>query len=397
MIVHVFPDIGVQSTDFTFSVAGLLVDGDTLTDLGGFQMRWDWENDGVYDTGWLDTLSVSHTYGGQASPGKKLVKVVLRDGNGVLDSMLTRVYLQELIQITNNTSTAGQGNVSVARDGSGRIAFDWRGPQRGPHQIWVVPFPAGEMDQVTYRDDDPSTDDWRQYPEWSPGGDKIAYICSPGIGVVDLKTGFTSVVAYLRSGTMYVRWSPDGRFLLYDDRNSTGLFDFEQDSSSIFLNSGSAGCWSPDGRLIAAIPYVPYIGNYHEEPIPMKIIDFETRAVLREIMVPGSGHRLDWSPDGQWILLGFLHKEGGWPYNQVLYMVHSESGKIITVDFHNELAYLFRPCWSEDMGMIVFDATERHGGGPSELWAITMPGADLFFHRDLPHSADRNGKHVITE
>jgi len=374
ILVDAFPDIGVHSTKFEFSVS-IFEDGAPVVDATLYTFRWDWENDGEYDTDWLASFSTTHSYEADSPPGKRTVNIAVQDTTGKIDSVFTRVYVQELIRITSNESGTAQGNVSVARDGSDRIAFDWRGPQREEHQIWVLQPSTGVMQQVTHEDDDPATYDYAQYPEWSPDGGRIAYLYERGIGAVNVATGVMSHVVDAPSAVMvYIRWSPDGRFLVYADYGGGGhtyIYDFEEDSSHVFLEEASVACWSPDGQTVAVIPYAAAF----DQQKTLQVLDFRTGSVLREIKVPGVERKLDWSPDGKWILLGFL----GEPYpGQSLFLVHAETGRILNIDFRNELTYLYQPCWSDDMSLIVFDATERNDGSPlhAEIWAITMP-ADL--------------------
>jgi len=70
------PNAGSTATTFTFNAGG-------GTDLEGhtLQARWDWENDGTWDTAWSADLSATHNYG---TPGTKVIALELRDSLGAV-------------------------------------------------------------------------------------------------------------------------------------------------------------------------------------------------------------------------------------------------------------------------------------------------------------------------
>ncbi|MCP4357183.1 MAG: hypothetical protein GY796_04080, partial [Chloroflexi bacterium] len=71
---QITPPIGSTATTFT-------VDANPSTDLEGHTLlaRWDWENDGTWDTVWSPTLNASHNYTG---PGSKIIALELKDSLG---------------------------------------------------------------------------------------------------------------------------------------------------------------------------------------------------------------------------------------------------------------------------------------------------------------------------
>ena len=52
--------------------------------------RWDWTNDGSYDTGWLSKPKKTHSY---SSAGAYNVKLQVKDNNGAVDSDITQVTI----------------------------------------------------------------------------------------------------------------------------------------------------------------------------------------------------------------------------------------------------------------------------------------------------------------
>jgi PKD repeat protein len=51
-------------------------------------VRWDWENDGIWDTGYAIAKMVTHKF---ASEGTKTVKIEVMDSEGLTDSATTQV------------------------------------------------------------------------------------------------------------------------------------------------------------------------------------------------------------------------------------------------------------------------------------------------------------------
>ncbi|MBL7067779.1 MAG: hypothetical protein ISS29_08030 [Candidatus Marinimicrobia bacterium] len=116
-----YPDFGTKYTEFKFSIS-ILSDTDTLENTENFQIRWDFDGDCAYDTDWIDSFSITHQFN---TPGTYETEVSLKDSLGDLNESSVHVYVQEMIQITNNESGSFQGNIDWCPDGSNRIAFDW--------------------------------------------------------------------------------------------------------------------------------------------------------------------------------------------------------------------------------------------------------------------------------
>src|SRR5512146_2233112 len=94
--------------------------------------------------------------------------------SGDLDSARSRVYVQELVQITQNESGTVQGNIDWSRDGTNRIAFSWR-PNSTWRRIWSVEVLSGVPEQIT-SDSDTGVGSYNDWPEWSPDGKSIAFV-----------------------------------------------------------------------------------------------------------------------------------------------------------------------------------------------------------------------------
>ena len=85
---NVSPEIGTTETTFIFD-ASLSYDQD-----GGqerLMYRWDWENNGIWDDGWLTTEVISHQYD---YPGVFYVKLEVKDEFGAVVSKIKSVYIK---------------------------------------------------------------------------------------------------------------------------------------------------------------------------------------------------------------------------------------------------------------------------------------------------------------
>jgi PKD repeat protein len=82
----VSPSSGDPDTVFNFNASCCLDAHDLASNL---QVRWDWENDGVYDTPYTIAKTAAHQY---SSTGTKTIKLQVRDTSG-LDDTTTRYVI----------------------------------------------------------------------------------------------------------------------------------------------------------------------------------------------------------------------------------------------------------------------------------------------------------------
>ena len=83
----VSPNSGIAAeTGFNFNAAATT---DNLASASDLQIRWDWDNDGSYDTGWSAAKTASHTY--SVGGGNKTVKLEAKDGAGNTSSTTRQI------------------------------------------------------------------------------------------------------------------------------------------------------------------------------------------------------------------------------------------------------------------------------------------------------------------
>ncbi len=94
----VTPTSGDTTTTFTVDASSSTDDIDPVALL---QVRWDWENDGTYDTGWTTTKTASHQY---TIAGTYTIKLEVKDTGGLTSTETRQVVVQQA-EVTAATIT----------------------------------------------------------------------------------------------------------------------------------------------------------------------------------------------------------------------------------------------------------------------------------------------------
>jgi len=87
----VTPSTGTTATTFEFNASG---SSDAEDATGDLEVRWDWNNDGVWDTAWSTTKTVQHVF---ATGGTHSVALIVRDTGGMTDTATTGVIVTDVI------------------------------------------------------------------------------------------------------------------------------------------------------------------------------------------------------------------------------------------------------------------------------------------------------------
>jgi parallel beta-helix repeat protein len=87
--IAVTPTTGYTTTAFSFDASGCSDAEDPTSDL---QVRWDWDGNGVYDTGWTTTKTAAHTYN---APGTYTVHLQVMDTLGLWDTATQQVSVSK--------------------------------------------------------------------------------------------------------------------------------------------------------------------------------------------------------------------------------------------------------------------------------------------------------------
>ncbi|MBN2415455.1 PD40 domain-containing protein [bacterium] len=356
-----FPDIVSPETEMTFSISGL---PDSVS-LDSLSVRWDWSSDGAWDTDSLVLDDIDHAY---PDHGTYIVSASIRNTQGSELTVLDTVHVVELLTITQNSGGFLWGNVDWAPDGTNRIAFDMSGQNIN---IFIAGYPGGTPEQVTFNPA-PDTLEGHQFAQWSPDGKKLLFQASgthlgyiTQVRQLDLETRTVTTIFEMQSPGINTLWSQDGQSILYAENKSLKLFSFA-DSSVTDLTSGVTVwgyCFSPASDRIAY-----FLMN--EKNTTLRIMDVQTQTDIKtfDITGAGAGSKLDWSPDGNWICLGFVCDEV--TDERTLHVLNYHSGNIYSIRLC-QLSECWYPTWSSDSSILAFEAKE--GDNPLEIWGITFP------------------------
>jgi len=336
------PDIGTEATIFSLT-ANVLQDANRAVD---YFARWDLDGDGIYDTEWLDSLTYS-TNGGVSQNVK--VQVIDSESYSEVDSVTVRIA--ELVPITSNTSNSFQGNADIHPDGT-RLIFDWR-PTTPGHQIYEYNL----LDATTTM----LIAETAHWPDYSYDGNYISFNKSDvGICVYNtLTASIEEVIPDSLSLTMWCRWSPIENKFLYLSKLGLQLYDYDNKIDSVILDDYYyTYCWSPDGEYLA-------IGNQGglSGTSSLEILRLDDLTIIKTYADIPVGHKLDWSPDGNWICLGVANKP-------IIAVLNYLTDEVITIE-PSPLVGPWYPSWSPDGASLYFEG--QAGNTKLSIWNMGFP------------------------
>jgi hypothetical protein len=122
----VSPSSGDTATVFSFDGSG---SSDAEDAPSALEVRWDWTDDGVYDTGWSTTKAVTHTY---AITGVHTIRMSVRDTGGLTDTLPHQVTVVEASANTPPTAsfdvTPDSGDTTTVFSFDGSASSDVEDP-----------------------------------------------------------------------------------------------------------------------------------------------------------------------------------------------------------------------------------------------------------------------------
>jgi eukaryotic-like serine/threonine-protein kinase len=243
--------------------------------------------------------------------------------------------------------------------GQGQIAFV--SERSGLPQIFLMNADGSNVSQLT------SETQGACQPEWSPNGNRLAYISPCGglqerydgasIFILNLNNGRTDLISTLATGDYDPAWSPDGDHLAFTSLQ-TGkpqifIYEFDNDTSHILMNRSTVNrmpAWSPDGEQIVFVSPSPV----NNQPI-LFIVDSSGQNEPRAVTAQANGRMLrpTWSPEGN--LIRFDLGNGGVLGGHLLL-----GNQDVPLDTSLSLAE--NPSFSPDANWIVFNGVQSGSG-----------------------------------
>lgn len=254
---------GTTKTVFTFDASGSSDAEDVLADL---QVRWDWESDGVWDTGWSTTKTATHTF---TTAGNFTVTLEVRDTQGLTatdteDIFISTANTAPTAVFTSNYST-GTTETVLRFDASDsydaedftddlEVRWDWNSDG-----MWDTPFSttktathrfntAGTYNvTLQVKDTGGLTDDYSQtydISEYSNHPPMASFTIEPLYGNVN------TIFTFDASGSSDIE-DEFGNLLYIWDWNDDGIWDTDTLSSSTAIHRYStAGYYTVRLKLI---------------------------------------------------------------------------------------------------------------------------------------------------
>lgn len=256
--------------------------------------------------------------------------------------------------------------------GQGQIAFV--SERDGTPQIFLMDADGNNITQLT------SETQGACQPEWSPDGNRLAYISPCGgmqerydgasIFILNLENNRTDLISTLATGDYDPAWSPDGSRLAFTSLQ-TGkpqifIYEFDTRIFRILMNRSTINrmpAWSPDGERLVFVSPSP-VDN---QPI-LFMVDAGGQGEPRAVTGQPNERMLRpaWSPEGSLIL--FDLGSGG-----IL------GGRLLTgsqeVPVNTSLALAENPAFSPDANWIVFDGAQSGSG--LDIYLMLRTGAWL--------------------
>jgi serine/threonine protein kinase len=199
-------------------------------------------------------------------------------------------------------------------------------------------------------------------PSFSPGGERIVFYAwegwPQGNGLWTLKVDGTDPQLVLRDAeARNPRWSPDGRLVAYDARNSLHIISANGGAPNKLADGSTQPSWSPDSqRLVFKGCDGPACGLY--------LMDIDGGGKTR-LTTTADDTVPAWSPDGSKV--AFACKAGD-TWNICTVNIDGSDRKSLTADNpENDV----NPAWLPDSSGIVFLSARQ---GRWEIWVMSADG-----------------------
>jgi WD40 repeat protein len=259
--------------------------------------------------------------------------------------------------VANNTAEA-QLYPAWSPTARERVAFSWQ-RRLWCYQVWNDSLvDAGpNVDSLSF--------EACLYPDWSGNGTTLSFVNSAGLHTLNVVTQQVETLVSAAEGgnTPMQCWSPNGNQLLFLDQGLM-ILDYVDRTVEEFAATGwndatiKRFCWSPQGYYLA----VGLSGGGSGDVLEIRHVS--TKDLVRSHAVPSSRDKIEWSPDGEWISLGFSD-------SSAFALLNAVSGEVINgrLDGFTGCGW---PTWSRSGDRLAFHAVGPGRGSLQEIWTLPV-------------------------
>jgi len=235
-------------------------------------------------------------------------------------------------------------------------------------KIWLIPTDGSQAAQLT------QADGFDDSPEWSPDGDRLAFVSdrggnAPQIFTIPRSTGEAFALSKLPGGVASFTWSPNGKQLL-----ASGIVAVDPHARGE-RRAGEAKQAEDAPELIWRLPYKSDgLGYILDREIHAFLIDASTGEHRQLTDGAFDVKSLGWSPDGRRFAFTRTRDERAAHCSDVwVQSVDGGSPQQMT----REVSMAQYPKWSPDGRWLVFSGSREEGDAQIRLWLLDMQTSEV--------------------
>ena len=248
---------------------------------------------------------------------------------------------------------------TIAQQPDGKIVFSSaRDGDHGSREIYVMNTDGTNQVRLT------NNNLWEDFPEWSPDGQKIAFLSHRTDGTWAIftmnkdGTGWTEVTQVnVPSLDEQISWSPDGRRLAFHsfENGALSIFVVNADGTDrqICFTNGHHPSWSPDGsKILFSTSNALY--TVRPDGSDLRLVITPDFTWFSDLLEPG------WSSDGQHII--FVGPD--WVFEIFsIFTARADGTDRKWVAGGPTVGHATTPDWSPDGGKFVYTGWNSDGSG----------------------------------
>jgi len=240
-------DIGGKDTRFDFKISPK--NSEDLSLVEGREIRWDFNSDGVFETEWVISDSISKVF---LNIDKHKITANVKLTEDTLLVCSTIVYTQPVEDLLGDTTYFVHEMCYSYNEQN--IYFSWHGY---PHQIYKIDKNGGLIKGVTTN---LASESCRHYPVSSPNGKYLAYSYNGGLSLFNLESKTENQLAsYYTFNTN--TFTSDSKYYLTNNGDEIRMLNVLTGTDSLLLTSAHEAAVVPQKNEIAYLRYTVASSN----------------------------------------------------------------------------------------------------------------------------------------